>query len=140
MDTVTTTAMMAEEMGRVRNSALFRAFGWEIDVEALVAYVRMRPRKKKDRLFLLRITFDEFPRRAPSFVFVDCQSRQLTQAAWPPDVQHSSNPPGICTPGTREFHENYHRNDAQYPWSADRFTVLQTLTEIHRLMERGLGG
>src|SRR5437588_419689 len=106
MDTATTTTMMTEELQRVRGSALARVFGWEIDTDGLVAHIQLRPRVSKDISFLLRASFEDFPLRAPSVIFVDRATRQRADAAWPPGVRHGGNPPGICTPGTRECHEH----------------------------------
>lgn len=139
MDAEIIKALMAEQLERVRDSALCRVFGWEISVDGLSAYVHMRPRRKPDTTYLLRASFEDFPRHAPSCVFVDVASRQPDDDAWPPKTRHGASPPGICTPGTREFHNHYHANDRQYPWSPDRYPFLQTLTEIHRLMEHGIG-
>jgi len=127
MDTETTVTLMTTELGRVRTSALCRAFGWQVEVDGLVAYVLLRPRQHREQAFLLRASFDDFPWRAPSFAFVDRTTYQPHDTAWPPGVRHGSQPPGICTPGTREFHEHYHLNDAQYRWEPERYPFLQTL-------------
>ena len=82
--------------------------------------------------------FDDFSRRPPSYIFVHVRTREMNDAAWPPGVRHSQPPPGICTPGTRECHENYHLNDAKYRWDPKENAVLVTLAEIHRMMERGI--
>ena len=138
MDAETIQSLMSDQLDRVRESALWQVCGWEIEEDGLAIYVRMRPRTARDRLFLLCASFDDFPRRAPSCVFVEAQTRRPNDGAWPPNVRHGSAPPGICTPGTREFHEHYHVNDKQHPWDADRYPFLQTLMEIQRLMERGV--
>lgn len=140
MDIETTRAKMMAQFDQARQSATARACGWVFAVEELTVYVTMRARRKQDRSFLLRVMFEDFPRRAPSYVFVEANTRQVTDAAWPPNVKHGSPPPGICTPGTRECHEHYHKNDAKYTWDADKETFLSTLQMIHRLMERGVGG
>jgi len=138
MDLETSRAKMMAQVDAARLSALAKAFAWTLEVDSLTAYVEMRPRRLPDRLYLLRVCFDDFPERAPSYSFVDRVSRQPVESAWPPNVMHSDN--GICTPGTREFHERLHKNDAQYPWDHEKYTFLSTLTEIHRLTERGIGG
>ena len=139
MDLETVRAKMTAQLDRVRVSAMCRVFGWSFGVSGLTAYITMRHRRRPERVFLLRMMFDDFPRRAPSYVFVDAGSRGLRDDAWPPNVKHGDDLPGICTPGTREFHEKYHLNDAQYPWDAERFTVLDTLQRIHSMMEHGIG-
>jgi hypothetical protein len=108
-------------------------------MDGLAVYVTVRHRKKPEHVFLLRVNFDDFPRRAPSYVFADKNTKQVTSAAAPRGVLHTDNPQKMCTPGTREFHEDLHRNDAAHPWDPSRYTFLSTVWEIHRLMERGLG-
>lgn len=127
---------MSEQLSSVRNSRLCGVFGWAIAEDGLLAFVSLRPRRQQDKLFLLRISFDDFSRRAPSYVFVDPETRKESDAAWPPGIRHGSSPPGVCTPGTREFHEHYHQNDHQYPWNPTERSVLLTLAEIHRLTGR----
>jgi len=143
MDAVTVKELMAEQLATVRKSELRSVFGWEITENDLCAYVTLRPRQCRDRDFFLRILFDDFPRQAPSYVFVDVTTREMTDEAWPPGVRHiaappAKPPPGICTPGTREFHEHYHAKDAKYAWESKPNVVLATLAEIHRMMERGI--
>jgi hypothetical protein len=139
VDLETVQAKMAAHVDAAGASALARAFGWTFEVDGLVVYVVLTPRRRPANIYLLRATFDDFPRRAPSYVFVDRATRQETESAWPPGVRHGGPPSGICTPGTREFHEHLHRGDSQYPWDPDRYTFLATLTEIHRMTERALG-
>ena len=138
MDQQTVEAKMAAQVDQAHRSAMTRVFAWEFETVGLVVYVIMRPRKQPNRSHLLRVSFDDFPRRAPSYVFVHPTSRELTDDAWPPNVKHSDPLPGICTPGTREFHEKYHAGDAQYPWSEERYSFLDTLQRIHALVEHGL--
>jgi len=130
---------MRGQLDAARGSAMAEAYGWEFDLQGLVVLVTMRPRRRPDNAYLMRVSFDDFPRRAPSYVFVDRQTQDLTAEAWPPDVKHGDPLPGICTPGTREFHEKYHKNDAQYPWDPEKWGLLDTLQRIQALMEKGLG-
>ena len=139
MDAETVTAKFTEQLQAAKASAMARAFGWEFSLDTLVLYVALRPRRRPKLAYLLRVGFDDFPRRAPSFVFVNTTLRQPDDAAWPLGVRHGAQPPGICTPGTREFHEHYHAGDAHYPWDPARYPLLVPLHEIHRMMERGIG-
>ena len=139
MDVETVRAKMQAQVETARTSALARAFGWSFEVDGLTVYVTLAPRRHREPVYLLRVAFDDFPSRAPSYVFVDAATKQMTDGAWPPGVRHGGPPPGICTPGTREFHEHLHRGDNQYPWDPDRYTFLSTLTEIHRMSERAIG-
>jgi hypothetical protein len=140
MDPETVRAKMIAQVDWALHSAMTKVFAWVIETDGVVAYVQMRHRRRSEYVFLLRASFDEFPRRAPSYVFVDLQSKQLTDSAWPAGARHGDSLPGICTPGTREFHEKYHLNDAQHPWDAERYSFLDTLQRIHKIMEHGLGG
>ncbi len=139
MDHETVRAKMTAQVEQARRSAMATAFGWNFEIEDLTVYVTLRPRRCAESVYVLGASFDDFPKRAPSYVFVDRNTRQITQECWPPGVKHSDNPPKICTPGTREFHERLHQNDSQYPWDPEKYTFLSTLSEIHRLMERGIG-
>lgn len=136
MDRETSKQLMLEQILKVRESELSTVFGWVIEEDDLDLFVSLRPRRQSDKLFLLRINFEEFSRRAPSFIFVDHETKEPSDTAWPPGVRHGSPPPGICTPGTHEFHEHFHKNDRQHPWSPDARSLLRTLAEVHRLMDR----
>lgn len=140
MDVETVRAKMQAQVEAARTSALAQVFGWCFEVDGLAVYIILKPRRRQELVYMLHVTFDDFPRRAPSYVFVDPAARQVTDGAWPPGVRHGGPPPGICTPGTREFHEHLHRGDSQYPWDADRYTFVGTLAEIHRMTERAIGG
>jgi hypothetical protein len=133
-------AKMTAQLDMARGSALTRAHGWVFEVDDLIVYVTLQHRRRPEHVYLLRVLFDDFPRRAPSYVFVDKKTKQLNDQAWPPNVKHGDNQlPGICTPGTREFHEKWHLNDAGYPWNPDVFTFLDTLQRIQSMMEHGIG-
>jgi hypothetical protein len=139
MDAETVSAKFDEQLQGAKASAMAPVFAWEFSLEGLVLYVKLRPRRRSELTYLLRVGFDDFPRRPPSFTFVNQVSKHPDDAAWPPGVRHGAQPPGICTPGTREFHENYHGGDGQYPWDSARYPLLVPLHEIHRMMERGIG-
>ena len=109
------------------------SLGWEIEVDELLVYVSLRSQSDATRVYLLRADFSDFPLRAPSFTFVDPETRHRRADAWPPGVAHSGEK--ICTLGTREFHEDLHKNDAQYRWDSERYPFLQTVRMIHRLMK-----
>ena len=139
MDTETVRLKMQGQVDDALRSAMVGAYKWEFEIDDLIVYVTFRPRRRPERVFLLRVMFGEFPRRAPSYVFVDRSTNLVTDQAWPPDVKHGDDAlPGICTPGTREFHEKWHRTDAQWPWDPDRLTFLDTLQRIQAIMEKGV--
>ena len=137
MDQQTIDAKMVAQLEAAKRSAMTKVFAWEYETLGLVTYVAVRHRRHPERRYLLRVSFDDFPRRAPSYVFVDSTTREPKDDAWPAGVKHPNPPLGICTPGTREFHENYHLGDAQYPWSEERYSFLDTLQRIHALVEHG---
>lgn len=125
---------MIAQVDQARTSAMARQFGWIFTIDELTVYVTLSRHQEPARAYLLRTKFDEFTRRAPSYTFVDVATKQETPSACPPNVMHSESK--ICTPGTREFHESLHQNDAQYPWDPDKYTYLSTVRMIHRLMNQ----
>ncbi len=138
MDLDTVRSKMMAQVDQARQGPMAAVFGWAFETDDLVVFVTLRHRRQPERVYLLRVSFDDFPKRAPSYLFVDSGTKQMKPEAWPPDVGHGNPPTGICTPGTREFHEQLHRNDAQYVWDAEKYTFLTTLEMIHRMMERGI--
>ena len=124
---------MLAQIEQARVSAMARGSAWDFEINELTAFVSMHREKGADTRYLLRIRFDDFDRRAPSYVFVNAETREPDAAAWPPNVMHSEWK--ICTPGTREFHEEIHQNDAQYVWDSNKYTVIATLRMIQRLMD-----
>lgn len=132
MDLEITRAKMLAQVDEACASAMAKSFRWEFEVVELVVYTTLRRRSEPDRVYVLCAQFDDFPRRAPSYIFVDPATREDIESAWPPGVAHSRSK--ICTPGTREFHEDLHKNDAQHPWDPAKYTLLSTVRMIHRLM------
>ncbi len=139
MDAETVRAAMMAQVDRARGSALATAYRWSFEVDGLAVYTTMRHRRRPEHSYLLRTTFEDFPRRAPSYVFVDPKTKALSDQSWPPNVRHGDpSLPGICTPGTRECHEKWHAGEAQYTWNAERWTFLETLQRIHAMVEHGI--
>jgi hypothetical protein len=138
MDAETAKAKMSQQLDRARQSGFARCYGWQFEIDGLTVYVTMRRKADPNTAYLLRLTFDDFPKRAPSYKFVDPKTKEPKLEAWPPGTRHDANGTGgVCTPGTREFHEIIHKNDAQYPWDADRYTVLDALHMTQRIAEKG---
>lgn len=138
MDVETARAKMQAQVAQAMRSGMAVAYGWEFEIENLTVYVAMKHRRRTCNPYVLRVAFDDFPRRAPSYAFVDPTTKQMSDGASPPSVMHS--PGRICTPGTREFHEELHQADAQYRWDPERYPFLSTLQMIHQMMEQGTGG
>lgn len=133
MDTDTVRQKMREQLDQARDSAMTKEMGWNFEDE-FTTYITLRPRNQPDKSYLLRIQFDQFPKRAPSFVFVDAQTKAESDSAWPPDMRHGGTQ-GICIEGTREFYEQIHHNDAQYPYNPATYSFLDTLHRVHLMME-----
>ncbi|RXG87361.1 hypothetical protein [Bradyrhizobium zhanjiangense] len=138
MDAEISKAKMQEQLDRARGSGFARLYGWQFDLDGLIAYVTMQRKGDPNATYLLRLAFEDFPKRAPSYKFVDSRTKEATLEAWPPGTRHDAGGTGgVCTPGTREFHEIIHANDAQYPWDADRYTVLEALHMTQRIADKG---
>lgn len=135
MDGETVKAKMLAQVDAARHSKMAAKSGWLFEIDGLTMYVTLRRGAEPGRDYVLRAQFDEFPKRAPSYVFVDPKTKTDVPQCWPPGVKHSEG--AICTPGTREFHERIHPNDAQYAWDPERYTVLGTVRMIHRMAEKG---
>lgn len=138
MDLQTVKEKFKYEVDSIKNSTICKILGWEIEIclDEFLVYVSMSPRKSKDKKYLLRINFDDYPQQAPSYVFVDRDTRQEKQEVWPQGIRHQGPPPGICTPGTREFHKHLHANEPAYQWDASKYKVVNTLMQIQILMDR----
>ena len=138
MDTETSQQAIAPQVVAVVHSRMAEAYGWILCRMPLEILIAMRRRRRAEPAYLLRVGFDEFPRRAPSFVFVVTESQVVVPGNWPPNVKHgdANELPGICTPGTREFHEKYHLNDSQYPWSPSKYPLIDTLQRIQTMIDR----
>jgi hypothetical protein len=138
MDDETVRARVREQLEQAQQSGFARRHGWDFDVDGLTVYIKMRRATDPAKEYVLRLTFDDFPKRAPSYKFVDPKTRKPNDDAWPPGTRHEADGTGgICTPGTREFHEIIHKGDAQYPWDADRYSVLGALHMTQRIAEKG---
>jgi len=134
MDVETSREGMLLALDTVKESQLAVEAGWVITSEDLCIYISMRSRREEGPTFLMRASFDDYPARAPSCLFVDPGTKVPGPSAWPTGV--GSHPRGICTPGTREFHEDYHKNDAKYPpWDRKKYPFLATVHEIQRLID-----
>jgi len=136
MDVKTVKAKMDQQVADVLKVA--RPFLWKIQKNEIAIFVEMRHRRKPDQPYFLKVSFEDYPKRAPSYVFVDMATKN--PGGWPPNVKHGSNPPGICTPGTRECIEHYHKGDAQYQWDPNKNNLRSVLMEIQKMLEKGIGG
>lgn len=131
MDQETVREFTSPQVEKAKESNVAEILGWKFEIDDLTVFVTIRPRTNPDKEYLLRVTFEDFPRRCPSFLFVDQGSRQ--PGNWPPDVRHGSG--GICIPGTREFYEQIHQNDQEYPYRSESYSLLEVLHGIQLLVE-----
>ena len=136
MDYETIKAKIDEQVADVLKLA--EAFQWKIQKDGIAVFVEMCHRRKPDRSYVLRVSFEDYPKRALSYVFVNIDTK--IPGRWPPNVKHGSDPPGICTPGTRECIEHYHKGDAKYQWDPNKYTLRYVLMEIQKMLEKGIGG
>jgi len=110
--------------------------GWTINVEGFDVYVTLHPKKHPEKTFLTRLRCDEYPKRAPSFQFVDLVTKQEGAQCWPPvgpfqaAISRSQSQPQLCIPGIREFHEGCHATDASRPWSPEKYSFAAILQAI----------
>jgi len=74
---------------RARQGGFARRYGWDFEINELVAYVGMRRKADPNKTYLLRLTFDDFPKRAPSYQFVDLETKERKLEAWPPWTSQS---------------------------------------------------
>ncbi|MCI0724485.1 MAG: hypothetical protein L0338_36805 [Acidobacteria bacterium] len=109
------------------HQAEFEEYGWRL--EPPIIYIWMHPRGKPDSQYLLRITFENFPDEAPSYVPVNSETRQPRGDAWPSMSAYKPDWPGFCLNGTREFYKQGHP-DRQSQWSPETFPVARVLQEI----------
>jgi len=138
MDPVTVKERFQKELDCIRKGMLCKTYKWnfEANIDEYLVYVNITSRKAQDKEYLLRIKFDDYPQRAPSYIFVDKTTKEEKNDAWPPRIRHPGPPPGICTPGTREFHENLHKKDARYQWDAEKYNIGNTLMQLQLLVDK----
>lgn len=119
--------------------AIVEYHDWKFEIDELFLFVTMRPRPQPEKKYLARFTFDDYPQRAPSFAFVDMETKEVGKEFWP---QHGSafgsavsrQPPQLCIAGVREFHEQLHQ---EQHWDANRFPLGLTLEAIQAELDSG---
>ncbi len=93
--------------------------------------------------YTARLLCDDYPRRAPSVVFVDAQGSPSTPKAWPKGngrfLEVLKPPPHcfICMPLTREglaHHTNWLSDHTMNPWNAERSTLMDVFNYLQRLL------
>ena len=116
--------------------------GWTINVEGSNVYATMHPKKHPEKTFLARLRCDEYPKRAPSFQFVDPVTRQEGAQHWPSfgpfqaAIGRSQSQPQLCIPGIREFHEGCHAADSSRPWSPEKYSFAAILQAVQAELDK----
>ena len=108
-------------------TSAFEEYDWHLQPVQL--FVSMYLRDKPDAAFLLRIAFDGFPDKAPSYLFVNPQTKKVELGSWPTGAAFKKKWPGICLKGTREFYDQGHP-DRRGEWSPETYPVASVLQEI----------
>ena len=139
MDSAISRAKLGEQVGEVLALKAIVAFhGWVLEVDDLRVFVTMHPRSLPSKKYTARFGFDAYPQRAPSFAFVDPQTRAEGKQFWPPhgEFSNASNrqPPQLCIAGIREFHEILHRD---LPWDPERYPLQKVLESIQAELTKG---
>lgn len=111
---------------------------WEIVIDGLIVYVTIYPRNMPKKKYLARFIYDDFPQRAPAFTFVDPETRREGKEFWPKHGAFNNalnrQPPQLCIPGVREFHEILHR---EHPWSPECYPLVKVLESIQAELTKG---
>jgi hypothetical protein len=109
------------------NEAAFEEYGWELLPPEI--YIRMHPQGKPDQKYVVRITFDGFPDEAPSYVFVNPQTKALDGQGCPSMSAYKQDWPGFCLNGTKEFYNRGH-SDRRPQWAPEKYPIASVLQEI----------
>lgn len=130
-----------EFMAAHRWDALEAINGWRVRREGDRVEFDLRARDGEP--FTVRLMCDEYPRLAPSIVFIDAQGSPSAQSAWPKGngrfFEVVKPPPNcfLCMPLTREGlaqHPNWLTGPATKPWNAQRSTLMDVFNYLQRLL------
>jgi hypothetical protein len=123
-----------EQVSRLQSiKGMIEHYGWTISIEGFDIYVIMHPKRHPGKTFLARLRCDEYPKRAPSFQFLDASTKQEGAPYWPQGgafqaaASRSQSLPQLCIPGIREFHEGCHAADSSRPWLPEKYSFATTL-------------
>ena len=108
-------------------TSTFECYDWHLQPVQL--FLSMYLRSNPDKAFLLWITFDSFPDKAPSYLFVNPQTKKVEPESWPTGTAFKKDWPGICLKGTREFYDRGHP-ERRGEWSVEAYPVASVLQEI----------
>lgn len=131
---------MDEQVEAVLSQREIVAFhGWSLEADGLNLYVTMHAGGVQGRTYLARFGYVDYPQHPPGFAFVDPSTRREGREFWPNYGPFSAalsrgSPPQICIPGTREFHELVHREQA---WVAEKHPLIKVLEAIQAELNKG---
>jgi len=116
--------------------------GWVTNIEGFDVFVTMHPKKHPEKTFLARVRCTEYPKKAPSFQFVDPNTKQEGAQYWPnagpfqAAISRSQSQPQLCIPGIREFHEGCHASDSSRPWSYEKYPIVEILEAVQAELDK----
>jgi len=132
-----------QEVSRLQSlKGLIEHHGWVIEVEGFDIYIFMYPKRYAEKKFLARLRCNEYPKRAPSFQFVNPSTKQEGAPYWPQGdtfsaaIGRSQSLPQLCIPGIREFHEGCHGSDSSKPWSPEKYSFAKILEDVQAELDR----
>lgn len=111
MDDAASRAFLQEEVDRLRSIATLLSITG-IETEGWDVYVGFKTVRGGQELTVRLRCDNGYPLTPPSVSFVNPANRSDGQAAfWPSDgeqaIKRGNNPPFICLPGIREYHERH---------------------------------
>lgn len=119
----------------------FRRHGWDVERDGDTLYVSLLARDGE--AYLLRLKADDYPRKPPSVLFVDPETKSTkVLGAWPNDDKQYFKPPDdefICMPLTREGlqrHQDW--KDLPDAWNPARNTLADIVSWAHRFLRSPL--
>ncbi len=139
MDQEITEAKLKEQVEAVFElQSIINYYRWEIITDGLTVYVTMYPQNASNKRYLARFTYDDYPQRAPTFTFIDSETKREGVEFWPKHGAFNSavsrKPPQLCIAGIREFHEGLHK---EFPWIPEKYPLGRVLESIQAELTKG---
>jgi len=137
LDTELSKYYFSEQVSKLQSlKGVKEHHGWRTDIKGFDIFVTMHPKKHPEKSFLARLRCEEYPKRAPSFQFVDPVTKQEGSQYWPnigpfqAAISRSQSNPQLCILGIREFHEGCHASDSSHPWSYEKYPLAIILEAV----------
>jgi len=90
MDREISKRIILEQVAQI-NPVLKQRYGWEIEVDEMTVYVRLKSSKDSES-YMLRIQCDDYPEKNPVMQFVNPETRNSEPKAWPVDQPTEGSP------------------------------------------------